>query len=150
MRSADAGDPGRRLVGLALVAGLLLAPALAHAQEAGFEFRVTVLHATESGPVAPEAQRFDRLLHRRVRYQGLRVLQSRKLRVATNDIGSVKLPDGTVFRFRPIDPTGPGALVAIDMGQTQGDFRLPAHKPLILGGAPWEGGQLVVVLELRD
>ena len=148
MRSADAGAPGTRLAGLGLLVVLLLAPVLAAGQEAGFEFRVTVLHASESGPVAPEAQRFDRLLRRRVRYQGLRVLQGRTLRVATNDIGRVRLPDGTVFRFRPIDPTGPGALVAIDMGRTQGDFRLPAHKPLILGGAPWKGGQLVVVLEL--
>jgi hypothetical protein len=34
------------------------------------------------------------------------------------------------------------------MGETQGDFRLPAGKPLILGGSGWKGGQLVVVLEL--
>lgn len=159
MRSSEfrrrpcAGTPtrgkGRSLRGLLL--GLLviaLAPLPALAQEA-FQFDVSVLHATPSGSVDDAASRFHRLLGKRVRYEGLRVVKSQSLRVATNDIGSVKLPDGVRFRFRPIDPEGPGVLVAIDMGQTQGDFRLPAGKPLVLGGSAWKGGQLVVVLELR-
>ncbi len=126
--------------------GLLAAPASAQQE---FAFDVNVLHATPSGQVSGDAQRFHRLLGSRVRYEGLQVVKSQSLTVATNDIGSVKLPDGVRFRVRPIDPAGPGALVAIDMGRTQGDFRLPAGKPLVLGGSAWKGGQLVVVLELR-
>jgi len=131
-----------------LLAALALAPSMAAGQEI-FSFDVTVLHATPTGSVQKDADRFHRLLGQRVRYEGLTVIKSQGLEVATNDIGSVKLPGGVRFRVRPIDPDGPGALVAIDMGKTQGDFRLPAGKPLVLGGSSWKGGQLVVVLELR-
>ncbi len=150
-REAHAGPvrAGRRLFRRLLVLlAIAVAPGPALAQEA-FEFDVSVLHATPTGSVDRAAGRFHRLLGKRVRYEGLRVVTSKSLRVATNDIGSVKLPDGVRFGFRPIDPEGPGVLVAIDMGQTQGDFRLPAGKPLVLGGSAWKGGQLVVVLELR-
>lgn len=139
----------KSLVLLALALGWLWA-AGASADEASFGFRVTVLHATSSGAVDEGAGRFDRLLRKRVSYQGLRVVSSKGQTVGANRIGSVKLPDGTLFRFRPIDPEGPGALVAIDMGGTRGDFRLPAGKPLILGGAAWQQGHLVVVLELTE
>ena len=146
MRSSRACCPGG-LARLALALGWLVAVS-ASAQETSFDFRVTVLHATSGGAVRDGAQRFDRLLRKRVSYRGLRIVTSQERTVGTTRIGSVELPDGTRFRFRPIDPDGPGALVAIDMGETQGDFRLPAGKPLILGGSGWKGGQLVVVLEL--
>ena len=52
------------------------------------------------------------------------------------------------FRFRPIDAGDRGVLVAVDWRKTaRGDFRLPRGKPLILGGQPYEDGQLVVILE---
>lgn len=148
-RGLSASRAVRRLLRTAALIGVLLAvPALAAAQE--FDFQVSVLHATPGGSVAKDAARFDRLLRPRVRYEGLRVVEQKGARLAANAIGQVKLPDGQRFRFRPIDPAGPGALVAIDMGRTKGDFRLRAGKPLIFGGSSWRGGDLVVVLELRE
>lgn len=142
----------RALSKLGLLVGALLllqgGPILA-AEGATFDFAVTVLHATPEGGVGKGAGRFDRLLRRQVRYEGLRVVKSKRVRLAANQIGSLKLPDGDTFRFRPIDPAGPGALVAIDVGTTQGDFRLPKGKPLFLGGSSWKDGTLWVVLELR-
>jgi len=112
-------------------------------------FEVTVLHASPSpGGVGPGAERFDRLLRDTVRYESLRVVKAKQRRVELNEIERIALPTGQDFRFRPIDAGDRGVLVAVDWRKTaRGDFRLPRGKPLILGGQPYEGGQLVVILE---
>jgi hypothetical protein len=113
------------------------------------DFAVTVLHASSApGGIDPGAQRFDRLLRSSLRYESLRVVKSKQRRVKLNEIERVRLPTGEDFRFRPIDAGDRGVLVAIDWRKTaRGDFRLPRGKPLILGGQPYENGQLVVILE---
>ncbi|MBW2244137.1 MAG: hypothetical protein JRH01_19310 [Deltaproteobacteria bacterium] len=153
MLSARPLDRRRRaLVWTSVLIGVLLffqsSPVLAEAET--FEFVVTVLHATPEGVVGKGAGRYDRLLRRQVRYEGLRVVKTKRATVATRQIGSVPLPDGDTLRFRPIDPEGPGALVAVDVGSTQGDFRMTKGKPLIFGGSAWKGGLLVVVLEIAE
>jgi len=140
------------------VAGGATAQALVPREQGGFtskaakpslHFQVTVLHASRSsGGIDPEAERFDRLLHDTIRYKSLRVVKSKERRVDLNEIERVALPTGQDFRFRPIDAGERGVLVAIDWKKTaRGDFRLPRGKPLILGGQPYENGQLVVILE---
>lgn len=149
----------------AAAAGLLLAlaaPAAAQPlvprEQGGFtakpnkprlHFEVTVLHASPSpGGVDPGAERFDKLLRQTVRYESLRVVKAKRRRVQLNEIERVALPTGQDFRFRPIDAGDRGVLVSIDWKKTaRGDFRLPRGKPLILGGQPYENGQLVVILE---
>jgi hypothetical protein len=112
-------------------------------------FEVTVLHASSAeGGIDPGAERFDRLLRDTVRYRSLRLVKTRERRVNLNEIERVALPTGQDFRFRPIDAGDRGVLVAVDWKKTaRGDFRLPRGKPLILGGQPYENGQLVVILE---
>jgi hypothetical protein len=113
------------------------------------QFEVTVLHASSApGGIDPRAERFDRLLRETVRYESLRVLKSKGRRVELNEIEKVRLPTGQDFRFRPIDASERGVLVSVDWKKTaRGDFRLPRGKPLILGGQPYDNGQLVVILE---
>ena len=113
------------------------------------DFAVTVLHASpKPGGVDPAAERFDQLLRSSLRYESLRVVKARQRHVKLNEIERVRLPTGEDFRFRPIDAGDRGVLVAIDWRKTaRGDFRLPRGKPLILGGQPFEDGQLVVILE---
>lgn len=113
------------------------------------DFVVTVLHASPSpGGIDPGAQRFDQLLRSSLRYESLRVVKAKQRHVKLNEIESVRLPTGADFRFRPIDAGDRGVLVAVDWRKgPRGDFRLPRGKPLILGGQPFEDGQLVVILE---
>jgi hypothetical protein len=113
------------------------------------DFAVTVLHASPApGGVDPAAKRYDRLLRSSLRYESLRVVKSKQRHVKLNEIERVRLPTGEDFRFRPIDAGDRGVLVAVDWRKTaRGDFRLPRGKPLILGGQPFEDGQLVVILE---
>jgi hypothetical protein len=134
------------LAWVAALALLVAAPALAE-EKPPVPFRVTVLHASpESGGVARGAERFDRLLRDSVRYESLRVLESRREEVRLNEIGRVEMPAGRAFRFRPIGRGDRGVLVAIDW-ETRGDFRLRRGRPLVIGGLDYQGGKLVVVLE---
>jgi hypothetical protein len=144
-----------RVGGAALALALLLlvvAGGPARAQDGRVGFDVAVLAASpEPGGIDPAAQRFHALLGKRVRYESLRVLDTKRTRLAVGDIGRVRLPTGTDFRFRPLDVGEHGVLVAVDMGSTaQGDFRIRKGKPLILGGQPYRDGQLVVILEAKD
>lgn len=149
---------GALLLTLALAAGAASAQSLVPREQGGFtskpskprlHFEVTVLHASpEPGGIGPGAERFDRLLRDTVRYQSLRVVKSKERHVDLNEIEKVPLPTGQDFRFRPIDASDRGVLVSVDWKKTaRGDFRLPRGKPLILGGQPYEKGQLVVILE---
>jgi hypothetical protein len=124
-------------------------PVPAKARAPRLHFEVTVLHASRVGTgIDPGAERFDALLRDTVRYKSLRVVKAKERRVDLNEIERVALPTGNDFRFRPIDASDKGVLVAVDWRKTaRGDFRLPRGKPLILGGQPYEGGQLVVILE---
>jgi hypothetical protein len=146
------------LLALALFAGGALAQPLVPPDPTGIptkakkprlHFEVTVLHASPSpGGVDPGAERFDRLLRDTVRYKSLRLVKTKERRVELNEIERVALPTGQDFRFRPIDASDRGVLVSVDWRKTaRGDFRLPRGKPLILGGQPYEDGQLVVILE---
>lgn len=153
----SASRAAARLLASALaLAGLILPlPPRAAAQDAaparvGFEIHVLEASPTK-GAIDPGARRFHALLGKQVRYESLRLLDTQQRRVAVGDIGRVKLPTGTVFRFRPLDVGGRGVLVAVDMGRTaKGDFRIPKGKPLVIGGQPYRDGQLVVILEARD
>jgi len=124
-------------------------PGASKAAKPRLDFAVTVLHASPSpGGIDEGAERFDRLLRSSLRYESLRVVKSKQRHVKLNEIERVSLPTGEDFRFRPIDAGDRGVLVAVDWRKTaRGDFRLPRGKPLILGGQPYENGQLVVILE---
>lgn len=127
----------------------LVEPPPGKAAKPRLDFAVTVLHATPGkGGIDKGARRFDKLLRSTLRYESLRVVKSKQRHVKLNEIERVRLPTGEDFRFRPIDAGDRGVLVAVDWRKTaRGDFRLPRGKPLILGGQPYEDGQLVVILE---
>jgi hypothetical protein len=114
-------------------------------------FEVTVVRVGPGGEgvqADPRARQIDRLLREKVRYHSLRVLSSSRRTVDLDEIVTVNLPDGTRFRFRTLDVGERGVLVAVDMDRSaRGDFRIPRGKPLVVGGSPFEDGQLVVVLE---
>ncbi len=144
-RSSAASRTGRVLA----LCALLLAWALPSAAAADHAFEVTVLIASpDAGKVDGRAQRFDRLLRKRLRYESLRFVSNQRSRVALEEIVSVPVRGSKPFRFRPIDASGNGVLVAVDW-ETRGEFQIHKGKPLILGGPASRGGDLVVILEAR-
>ena len=137
------------LIGAAMLLASLAMPALAQSGKAD-SFNVTVLVvSSKGGDVDARAQRFDRILRKRLRYETLRFVSSTRSTVAVGSIGSVPVPGAQAFRFRPIAGGGQGALVAVEWGSTRGDFRIRRGTPLILGGPKTGDGELVVVLESR-
>ena len=137
------------LLGAALLWVTLALPAWAQSGKPE-SFNVTVLVvSSKPGDVDGRAQRFDRILSRRLRYESLRFVSSTRRAVEPGAIGSVPVPGAGAFRFRPIAGGGEGALVAVEWGSTRGDFRIRRGTPLILGGPRTADGELVVVLEAR-
>jgi hypothetical protein len=115
------------------------------------KFAVTVVRAsTEPGKIDPDARRLNDLLARKgLRFGSLEVLEKRNETLKLGQIGSVDTPNGRSYRFRPVDRNEQGFLVSVDWGTSHGDIRMREGVPFILGGQPHEGGQLVVVLEVR-
>jgi hypothetical protein len=130
---------------------LLLAGPVAAEDPRPIEFEVTVVHVSsrKGGVQANDrARRVDRIIGRQIKYDSLRVLDFRRQQVALNQVGSVTLPGGKHFRFRPMDLRDDGVLVAVDVERSaQGDFRIPRRKPFVLGGQRYQDGQLVILLE---
>ena len=135
---------------LALALGTIpSASAQADEPKGPIQVEVTVVFVSPSpGKVDPRARKFDRLLSKKLRYGSLRVIESSRRRVALDQVESVKLPSGGRLQFRPLDLGKKGVLLAVEaQGMAQGDFRLRKGKPMILGGAPYEDGQISVILE---
>jgi hypothetical protein len=139
------------LCALALAGAGAGVAAAADAPKKPAHFEVTVLRASqEPGGIDPPAERLNKLLARRgFSFGSLRVVGSSRATLKLGEIGAAMTPNGREFRFRPLDRNDAGFLVAIDWGTTRGDFRMEPGVPLILGGQPHQGGQLMVVLELE-
>jgi len=135
-----------------LLAALLLAALPVAAEDPRpIDFEVTVVHVSsgKGGVQASErARRVDSIIGPQIKYDSLRVLDFSRRKVPLNQIGSVTLPGGKRFRFRPMDLSDEGVLVAVDVERSaQGDFRIPRRKPFVFGGQRYQDGQLVIVLE---
>jgi len=134
-----------------VLAALLLAGPAAAQDSRPIAFEVTVVHVSSGkGGIqsSPRAQRVDRIIGRQIKYDSLKVLDFKRRQVPMNQIGSVTLPSGKRFSFRPMDLSDDGVLVAVDVERSaQGDFRIPRRKPFVFGGQRYQDGQLVILLE---
>lgn len=132
-----------------VLGGLLLASIPADAQNPRIRFDLMVSHVSpKPGPIDPAGRELDRRLRDQLRYESLEVLQQEKLRLALDEIGTVRLPTGRSLRLRPLDLGEAGVLVAVDLeGSTQMDLRVPNGKLVIIGGQPYEDGKLVITLQ---
>jgi hypothetical protein len=141
----------RRWPVASLLAALLLAAPVAAEDPRPIDFEVTVVHVSsgKGGVEANDRARWvDRIIGPQIKYDSLRVLDFVRRQVPLDQIGSVKLPSGKRFRFRPMDLSDEGVLVAVDVEHSaQGDFRIPRRKPFVFGGQRYQDGQLVIILE---
>ena len=151
MRWAEAKRAGLLALGLLAILALGV-PASADPPKPPAKFEVTVLRASmDPGGVDPRAARLNQLLAKRgINFNTIRVVDHQRETLEVGQIGAVGTPNGREYRFRPIDRSGEGFLVSVDWGTSRGDFRMSRGVPLILGGQPHEGGQLVVVLEVAE
>ncbi|MCG8591576.1 MAG: hypothetical protein MJE66_19950 [Proteobacteria bacterium] len=136
-----------------LVAGLSLALAAPAAAQSpgGLVLAVQVVHISDAqGKVDPRAKRLHAKLRKQFRYESLRVLESKRLKLALNDVGELQLPNGRRLRVRPLVRDKRGALVAVDVeGALQTDVRVRPRHLVVIGAHSHKDGKLVISLEMQ-
>ena len=140
-----------RFLGPLLAGVALLWVATANAQEeqrrVGLDLMVTEASPNE-GPIDPRAQRLDRHLRKDFKYRSLRVLQSRALDLAIDEVGSLQLPNGRWVRVRPLDLGESGLLLAVDVeGAMKSDLRIRNNHLVVIGAERHGDAKLVISLE---
>ena len=115
---------------------------------AAISLEVMLSHiSSEPGPIDKRAARLDAKLRKEFRYQSLRVLDEKTMRLGINDVGSMKLPTGRKLRVTPIVIDARGALLAVDLeGSAKADLRLKPGHLIIIGAQSYQGGKLVISL----
>ena len=153
-RSGFAGLGPRR----ALSAGLLMlvvvsAPLAAFAQDAGESGKVVTLMvmlshiSNQPGAIDKRAAQLDQKIRKDFRYESLRVLDEREMRLEINDVGSMALPNGRKLRVTPMLIDERGALLAIDLeGSAKADLRVKPRHLIVIGAQSYQGGKLVISL----
>jgi hypothetical protein len=142
----------RRLDGAFAVAAVLLlltaGPTAAQTDER-VEIEVLVSHiSNRPGKVDPAGRKLDRKLRDQFRYESLHVLESRRLRLGLDEVGSVRLPSGKQLRVRPLQVSARGVLVAVAIeGTLQTDLRIRNGHLVVIGAEPYQEGRLVISLE---
>lgn len=132
------------------VLSLLLGGA-AGAQQGTIEVELMVSHISEAaGDIDSRGQRLHAKLKDQFRYESLRVLETRKLKLATDQVGSVTLPNGKQARVRPLQVDAQSALLAVEVeGAVKTDLRVKNGHLVVIGAERYDGGKLVVSLEPR-
>ena len=133
-----------------IVSGALLAGSPAWSQgERRFSVKVTVAEISNAeGKIDERAKRLHRNLRKKFKYKSLRVIKERRLELGLDQVGSVKLPNGRMFRVRPLNLGERGLLMAVGWeGEVMMDMRAPNHHLLVIGGPAHGDGQLVVSIE---
>jgi hypothetical protein len=135
---------------IVIVSGTLLAGSPVWGQgERRFSVKVTVAEISNAeGKIDKRAKRLDRNLRKKFKYKSLRVIKERRLKLALDEVGSVELPNGRMFRVRPLDLGDRGLLMAVGWeGKVMMDMRAPNNHLLVIGGPTHGDAQLVVSIE---
>jgi hypothetical protein len=134
------------LVGIAL---WLSAGAAWSEGERRFNVDITVAAISDAqGSIDKRAKRLDENLRKKFKYNNLKVIEQRRLKLKLNEVGDVKLPDGRMFRVRALDLGERGLLMAVGWeGEMMLDMRAPNHHLLVIGGPAHGDGQLVISIE---
>ncbi|MEE8581707.1 MAG: hypothetical protein V3T33_08975 [Myxococcota bacterium] len=138
--------------GIALVAlGWLPAQAAAAPGEPPRQIDVLVVVShisNEPGEIDPRAGRVHRKLSQEFRYNSLKVLEKRSMKLGIDEVGGLELPNGRKLRVKPLLVDKRGALLAIDLqGLIQTDLRVKNNHLVIIGADRYEQGKLVISLE---
>ena len=135
---------------VAIAVGVFAAGAGADSHER-FDLAVTVASISDAkGEIDPKGRHLDDKLSKKFRYNSLKVIEAKRLKVKMNEVGSIELPDGHVFRVRPMDLNDSGLLMSVEWeGAVNMDMRAMREHLVVIGGPKFRDGQLVVGIEPR-
>ncbi len=137
--------------------GLVLALVLgggagaAKAQEQRIDVELMVSHVSSAaGEIDPRGRKLHQKLQGEFRYESLRVLQVRGLQLGLNEVGRVGLPNGKSVRVQPLQVSGRGVLLAVDVeGAARMDLKVRKGHLVVIGAERYQDGKLVISLEPR-
>jgi hypothetical protein len=137
-----------RSAALLAAMALVLAAGPAGAQQ---QVRVEVLVSEISdGPGGIDARggKLHSKLKDQFRYESLKVLDARELRLALDQVGSLGLPNGRPLRVRPLQIDERSVLLAVDVeGAVRTDLRVQNGNLVVIGAGHHGDGKLVISFE---
>ena len=118
------------------------------AAEEQFEVEVMVSQIGEgTGGVDPAGAALHAKLQKQFRYESLKVLETRTLRLGLDQVGTLPLPNGKPLRIRPLQLTDRGLLLAAHVGDIQTDLKLTQGHLVVIDAGRHGDGRLVVSFE---
>ncbi len=110
---------------------------------------VVVNHVSQHpGPIDPAAAGLASQLRQDFKYQSARVLETRNMDLAMNEVGQMTLPTGRFVKVRPRKLSERGVLMTVEVeGMLRTNLRVPNHHQIVIGAQSYEGGKLVITLE---
>ncbi|MCH7866362.1 MAG: hypothetical protein IH881_01600 [Myxococcales bacterium] len=141
--------PALRGVVAALAIGCLAAGAVQADPGPGFELEVLVARlTTERGKIDKGAERLHAELKHQFRYEGIRVLETRRVKLVVDQVWDLNLPTRRRLRIRPLVVEATGALISIEIsGLVQTDLRIRKGQMVIIGAEKFRDGKLVIALQ---
>ena len=135
--------------GLVLALALGVGVGAAKAQEQQIDVEVMVSHVSSAeGEIDPRGGKLHQKLQDEFRYESLRVLLVRGLQLALNEVGTVGLPNGKSVRVQPLQLSGSGVLMAVDVeGAARMDLKVRKGHLVVIGAERYLDGKLVISLE---
>ena len=136
----------------AVVLGALVFAGSAWAEEIRqvvIELKVMQL-SHQPGPIDPNAQEVHLRLQPVVKYQRIIVLQRHQMKLQLKQMGTMKLPTGSMVQLRPIKIGPEGVTMVLDWeGALKTTLRVPNQETVMIRGQRFENGNLVLELKPR-
>ena len=131
--------------------GLVLAGGAA-AQQDATEVEIIVAHISdEPGEIDPRGRELHEKLKDEFRYQSLRVLELRRLKLAADQLGSVGLPNGKQARVRPLQRDARSVLLAVEIeGAVRTDVRANKGRLVVFGAQRYDGAEFQIAEKYND
>lgn len=134
-----------RALTLLLILGLVAGSAAAAEQ---FEIEVMVSQIGEgAGGIDPKGAKLHAKLQDQFRYESLKVLKTKRLKLGLDEVGNLSLPNGKPLVVRPLQLTDRGLLLAAHVGDVQVDLKLTRGHLVVIDAGRHDGDKLVVSFE---
>ena len=146
-----------RALGSGLLALVLATTAVAQTPDRpepkSIPVNVTITHLSdEEGGIDPRARALESQLgDQGMHFKRIKVIETRRLDLRVDEVGTVRLPDGSTARLSPLHRDEDGVLMAVDVeGSVRMDVRVRNEGRVVIGGPRYKDGKLAITIETID
>jgi hypothetical protein len=141
-----------RLAMLAVSIGCFAAGDALAEETPTFALQVVVARLTDGHKkIDKAAERLHDALKKQFRYEGIRVLEVKRVSLVADEVWDLNLPTRRRLRIRPLVVEATGALISVEIsGLVQSDLRIESGQLVIIGAEKFRDGKLVIALQAAD